>query len=256
MKYINQCFLQNELSMQGNGFLPFIEWSTSEIVRQNGFTGLPIQDYKICSLFYYIISNIRSTLAQFYNYNIENDFLGFPSIQRELRHSIEAFLDLYNLAVNTEYENVLLYCSNKQERAHIDLGKYKDYLYKEEFTIQSKYNISKLNNSDLIKLAKKANSYTHPNVYLDLKEINENKEKLLLKLLAMNVYLLGESFEVFIKGLQTYGFSTSLLNNIITTGGYQYKYMELYNSKKASINSIINSLIIYQPNPVYQNYTL
>ena len=96
MKFIDQRFLQNELSFQGSGFLPFIEWSISEIIRENRNNDLIINTTEVFWLFSYIKNNVHSTLAQLYNYDIENDVLGFPSIQRELRHSIEAFLDLNN----------------------------------------------------------------------------------------------------------------------------------------------------------------
>lgn len=50
MKYINQDFLQRELSLNGLGYLPFVEWSTSEIVRVN-------------NLFKYVYKFNRSILA-------------------------------------------------------------------------------------------------------------------------------------------------------------------------------------------------
>ena len=259
MKFIDQRFLQDELSFQGFGFLPFIEWSISEIISENRNNDLIINTTEVFWLFSYIKNNVRSTLAQLYNYDIENDVLGFPSIQRELRHSIEAFLDLNNLVVDKNYKCVLSYCSNskKKERNNIELGDYKKYLFNNEFTIQSKYNISKLEKGALMEMAKAANSYTHPDVYLDTNKISSNREQVLINLLRMNVYLLSKSYILFTNGVKSYGASTFLLNNTVTAYGYQYQYMELYRMKELCINNAVqDSLIINQPNRMLQNYML
>lgn len=261
MKFINQNFLHQELSFQGLGYFPFIEWSTSEIIRENSFNNLNINTTEIFWLFSYIKSNIRSTFIQFYDYNIENDILGFPTVQRELRHSIETFLDLNNLVADKNYKCVLSYCSNsnKSNRKDIKLGDYKRFLHtNKEFTIQSKYEISKLNNKKLLKMASASNSYTHPDVYLDINNIVNNREQLLINLFEMNIYLLSASYELFIKGIENhYGASTFLLNNNIVAYGNTCKYMSLYKEKQLLVNTTIqNSLIINQPNQVFQNYML
>lgn len=259
MKFIDQNFLQQELSFQGSGYLPFIEWSLSEIIRQNNTNTLNINSTEVFWLFSYIKNNFRSTLAQFYNYDIENDILGFPTVQRELRHSIEAFLDLYNLVADKNYKCVLSYCSNsnRKERYNIELGNYKEYLFNKGFTIQSKYNISGLDKKDLMEMAKASNSYTHPDVYLDITKIGKNKEEMLINLMKMNVYLISESYNLFIEGINAYGASTYLLNNNVTAYGCLYSYKDLYQKKSSLINNFIqNSLIINQPTPVFQNYML
>lgn len=210
---------------------------------------------------YCVISKITFVhhQAQFWNYNIENDILGFPVIQRELRHSIEAYLDLYNLVNDEKYKCVLSYCanSNKKKKNKIELGKYKEYLYKNEFTIRSKYKISGLENEKLMDMSSKANSYTHPDVYLNLTEICNNKDALLRDLIEMNFYLLSEAFDLFVKGIKNYGASTYLLNNYITAYGVQYYYRDLYKNKKNNAFEFIkNSLIVNQQVLNQQNYII
>ena len=256
MKYINQDFLQRELSLNGLGYLPFVEWSTSEIVRVNNLSNMCINSTEVFWLFSYIKNNYRSTLSQFCNwYDIENDVLGFPTVQRELRHSIEAYLDLYNLVNYEDYKQVLLYCcnSNKEKRHDIKLGEYKEFLFNNEFTIQSKYNISRLNNKELLVLAKEANSYTHPNVYLDIIKINSNKNELLRKLITTNLYVTNDSYRLFIEGLRTMGADTRLLNGYVNVNGYKYLYQEWYDIKKNEVDKVIEEFF-YQPTHIFQNY--
>lgn len=260
MKCIDQNFLQQELSFIGTGYLPFIEWSVSEIIKANNVV-ININSTEFFWLFSYIKNNFRSTLAQFYNYDIENDVLGFPSVQRELRHSIEAYLDLYNLVADNNYKCVLSYCSNanRMERRNIELGYYKKFLFNKEFTIQSKYNISGLDKKDLMKMAKESNSYTHPDVYLDLNKIVNNKEKMLIDLMNINVYLINESYNLFIRGISAYGANTYLLSNVVTDNNSHstYRYEDLYRIKISMIiNMIQNSLITNEATPKVQNYML
>lgn len=259
MKFIDQNFLQQELSFQGSGYLPFIEWSVSEIIRENHINTLNINSTEIFWLFSYIKNNFRSTLAQFYNYDIENDILGFPTVQRELRHSIEAFLDLYNLVADDNYKCVLSYCSNskRKERSNIELGAYKKFLFRNEFTIQSKYNISGLDKEDLMEMAKASNSYTHPDVYLDINNIGTNKEQLLTNLIKMNVYLIDESYNLFIRGINAYGATTCLLNNNVMAYDNLCPYRNLYYQKRSLIRNVVQEkLIINQSAPLFQNYML
>lgn len=257
MKFIDQNFLQQELSYPAFGYLSFIEWSIIEIIKENSenrSNSLNINSTEFFWLFSYIKNNFRSTLAHFYNYDIESDILGFPTVQRELRHSIEAFLDLYNLVTDENYKCVLSYCSNsnREERIKIDLGKYKKFLFNKEFTIQSKYNISKLNKKDLMKMAKATNSYTHPDVYLDINKVCNNKEEMLISLIKMNVYLISESYSLFIKGINSYGATTCLLNNNVIINGLPHSYKDLYQQKLLSLNKFIqNSLIITLPAQVF-----
>lgn len=242
MKYINQCFLTQELSYNGNGYLPLVEWTVSEIIKNN--SNLNIESTELFWLFSYIKDNFRSTLAQFYNYDIENDILGFPAAQRAIRHSIESFLDLNNLVISFKYKKVLEYCSNsnKKNRNEIDLDDYKSALYNNGFTIQSKYKISKLDEEGMMQMAKEANSYTHPDVYLDINKIRENQEILLKNLITMNINLLNKSFFVFMKGIESLGADTSLLKgniyiyneNIIVP--YKYKYEEKLKSTFQFVN--------------------
>lgn len=258
MKFIDQNFLQQELLFQGTGYLPFIEWSISEIAREN-INILNIYSTEVFWLFSYIKNNFRSTLAQFYNYDIENDIFGFPTVQRELRHSIEAFLDLNNLVADENYKNVLLYCSNsnKKERNKIELGKYEKFLHKDEFTIQSKYNISGLDEKKLMKMSRVSNSYTHPDVCLDINKIRNTKEDLLIGLIKMNVFLISKAYDLFIKGIKAFGASVNLLNNYVWVNASSYSYENLHQQKRTLIKDFVKrSLIINQPTPKFNSYML
>ena len=83
------------------------------------------------------------------------------------------------------------------------LGDFESYMYNREFTIQSKYNISKLNN-DLMEIVKQTNSFTHPDVYLDKFKIFQTKENLVGKIITVNLKLLVEAFDLFINHLKSY----------------------------------------------------
>lgn len=74
-------------------------------------------------------------------------------------------------------------------------------------------------------MAKASNSYTHPDVYLDISKIGNNKEEMLINLIKMNVYLISESYNLFIKGVNAYGASTNLLNNNVTAWRHINNYM-------------------------------
>lgn len=262
MKYIDQDFLYQELQLTGNGYLPLIEWSVSEIVKVNNSLSICVNSMPEFWLFSYIKNNFRSTLSQFCNfYDIESDVLGFPIVQRELRHSIEAYLDLYNYVHYENYKQVLLYCSNsnKGKRHEIELSNYGRFLYNNEFTIRSKYNISGLDKKELLDWAKGANSYTHPDVYLDLSKINRNKEELLRNLMATNVYLTSESYELFLKGISNMGADIRLCDGCVKVNEFGpnniQSYKNLYNIKKANINNFIQGQsFVAQVVPASSNY--
>jgi|GEM_PF-3546546 hypothetical protein len=258
MKYIDQNFLNQELQFTGNGYLPFIEWSVSEIVKVNSSLNICVNSTPEFWLFSYIKNNFRSTLSQFCNfYDIENDVLGFPTAQRELRHSIEAYLDLYNYVHYEDYKQVLLYCSNsnKMKRHEIELGDYRRFCHNHEFTILSKYKISELDKEELLDWAKGANSYTHPDVYLDLNTINSNKEELLRNLIVTNVYLTSESYELFLEGIRNKGADISLCNVNEEVQINPYSYRNWYDNKKANLNSFVQGpLFVSQSMPMSLNY--
>ena len=77
------------------------------------------KDYRILEtkeffLFFYIRKDFEANLRTLYGYDIEEDILGFPVIQRNTRHAIEAFLDLVNLSRDIDYLSVMEYCAKKK----------------------------------------------------------------------------------------------------------------------------------------------
>ncbi len=151
-------------------------------------------------LFYFIKDDFWTSLSSLYNVNIEQDFLGFPSIKKNIRHTIEAFIDLYNLYNDKDYLIVLEYCSKMRK----DAGKYEKYLYRNEFSIQSKCNIAKSyggNFQEYLDIARDSNNYIHPNVFLNVISSDnvDEKRKILSELLNSYLSLLTNSYELILK---------------------------------------------------------
>lgn len=151
-------------------------------------------------LFYFIKEDFYSSLYSIYNVDIDMDFFGFSLIKKNTRHAVEAFLDLYNLCMDPEYLVVLEYCSKKRDES----GKYKKYLYKGQFSIQSKCNIAKVYGEDfqeLVNLASECSEYVHPNVFIDVIQVNEKvkKKQILAKLLKTNIFLFTKAYELILK---------------------------------------------------------
>lgn len=151
-------------------------------------------------LFYYIKDDFFANLNSLYNANIDQDFFGFPLIKKNTRHAIESFLDLYNLCEDEEYMIVLEYCAKRHKNA----GKYKNHLFKGQFSIQSKCNIAKehgMNFQCLIDTSRDSNDYVHPNVFVDVILLNERdkKKEILRNLLNTNLYLLVTSYKLILK---------------------------------------------------------
>ena len=150
-------------------------------------------------LFYYIKDDFFANWRSLQNVDINQDFLGFPLIKKNTRHAIEAFLDLNNLCHDKDYLIVLEYGSKLCQTP----GKYQEYLYKGQFTIQSKNNIAKAYGQDFqtyIEKASDSNRYVHPNVFLDIIQPNEidKKRNILCDLLNTNTYLLTEAYKLIL----------------------------------------------------------
>lgn len=194
-------------------------------------------------LFYYIKNDFLSNWMSLYNANINQDFLGFPLIKIHTRHAIEAFLDLYNLYNDDDYKIVLEYCAKKRKNA----GKYKNYLYKNMFTIKSKCEIAKKydeNFERLISTSIDSNNYVHPNVFLDVIPQNDvdKKKSILSSLLNTNLYLLVRSYKLILK--KFYNDMQPHLGCCI--GG---NCMQCYNNAYNVFYYCINNDLLYNINP-------
>lgn len=110
-------------------------------------------------------------------YNTPLQYIDTNGIYRNLRNSIEACYDLYNLCVNSNYISVLKYNSsyastNEQEDLILkeNYFKFKDKKLK-NFTIKNKANIAISNGfpmdlqTILINISRECSSYSHPDVY-------------------------------------------------------------------------------------------
>lgn len=189
--------LVNPMLYENNSIEQFINASVNCMIRD-----IPrLNEKKEYWLFYFIKEDFRMNLWSLYQTDIDVDFFGFPMIRKNTRHAIEAFLDLYNLCSEQEYMEILKYCAKQKS----DIQKYRKYLYREQFTIISKYNIAKemydKDFSFLIEVSKKSNKYVHPNVFIDIIPVEQREEKLkiLHELVLTNIYLLNEAYLLLIK---------------------------------------------------------
>lgn len=178
----------------------FIEASITLII--NSIPNLTSQ--KEYWLFYFIKDDFWANWSSLCNANIEQDFLGFPLLRKNTRHAVEAFLDLYNLCMDSEYMTVLKYCA----RQHKNSGKYTEYLFHNQFSIQSKckiaidmYSGERQFFEELVNISRKSNEYIHPNVFVDVISVNEQerKEQILKEMLNANFLLLTNAYKLILQ---------------------------------------------------------
>lgn len=186
MKIVNQQFIMQ------NRVRGFVEQSINSMIERNpDLTG-----DKAYWLYYYVKTDYDMILNSLLNYDVNSDFLGFPNQQQVLRHQIEAFLDLFNLASDRAYMAVL----KKNNQEDVPLGIYEEYLGKGSFyNIKQKLKIAKRNGfpygSYLEGFAKNSNRYVHPNVFIETSR-QEAKEKLLRNLINVSIFLVVEAYKV------------------------------------------------------------
>lgn len=210
------------------------------------------QEYK---LFFFIKDDFFANWSWLQYADISLEFMEFPLIRRNTRHAIESFLDLHNLYSDSDYMDVLNYCSKQDKNA----GKYKDYLFDGKFTIQSKCNIAKNNiNNDiqysqylqgLVKEASECNKYTHPNVFLNIipRENQITKANILKRLLNMNLKILTDAYTIILRkfnhGIQPYlGCCLNRNCNLC------------YNNSISQFHSCINNQLLVTYNPSTFNF--
>lgn len=181
-----------------NDIVGFIN-ASFQIIIQNNPSILASKEYR---LYYYIRENFSSNFYSLYNTDIDMDCLGFSVIQRNTRHSIEAFLDLVNLCIDPDYISVLEYNANKGKYN----SKYQPYIKGNFFDIPAKYETAtkmykRTLPKDLINTSSKTNKYTHPNVFIDiLNSADYNKKAhILKKLLKTNLDIFTSSYQLLIE---------------------------------------------------------
>lgn len=162
-------------------------------------------EYKLFSI---ITENVRMDLNYLLALNPDFDILGFPALRRNLRISIEAYYDLYNLTSDRSYMN-LLRCQSIQN-SNIDdetVNIYKPFLKSRIFkintyplTIKEKANIAKDKNhlhpdifNQLKDFATDSNSYIHPDIFVTC---DNNRDGLLKSLIFCDCRLIMYAFDL------------------------------------------------------------
>ena len=102
MSYIDKTILDNV-----NLYKSFLEQNINELIRVNlNTTNINLfysAEYKLFSI---ITENVRMDLNYLLVLNPDYDMLGFPAIKRNIRISIEAYYDLFNLISDRSYYEI------------------------------------------------------------------------------------------------------------------------------------------------------
>lgn len=193
-----------------NSYKTFLEQNINNLITLNlNATNINLfctGEYKLFSI---IAENVRMDLNYLLALNPEYDILGFPAIKRNIRISIEAYYDLFNLVSDRSYFELLRYQSIKNSNIDINILEiYKPYVKRKTITKINKYplkisekaTIAKDKNhlcldiySDLKNIATDANSYIHPNIFAT---DNYDKETILKSLITYDCQLLMYSFDL------------------------------------------------------------
>ena len=97
MQFLNRDFYNN------NNILGYIDSSIQTLINMNT-TILGTKEYM---LFFYIKEDFTANYFSLYTTDIDLECLGFSVLQRNTRHSIEAFLDFVKLYNDPEYLSVM-----------------------------------------------------------------------------------------------------------------------------------------------------
>lgn len=223
-----------------NSYKTFLEQNINNLINLNlnaanwnlACTG----EYKLFSI---INENVRMDLNYLLVLNPHYDMLGFPALKRNIRISIEAYYDLFNLTTDRSYLNLLKYQSAKNVTIENSvINTYKQFLKRKHFdinkrplTISEKANIAKNKNNlrldiyDHFKdIATKSNSYIHPDIFVT---DSCDRETLLKSLIICDCQLLVYAFELlnnfvkmqnapFISAINPYSEYNKLYNYIMS----------------------------------------
>ena len=210
-------FIDKRILDSVNSYKLFLEQSINGLMNINNnnpnFNYFATGEYKLFSI---IAENVRMDLNYLLFLNPDFDFLGFPAIKRNLRISIEAYYDLYNLVSDRSYMDLLKYQS--VENSNIDtatINLYQPYIKKKiinikrnPLSIKEKADISKSKNNlpsgihDQFKIiATDSNSYIHPNIFIIA---NNNRDTLLKDLILCDCCLVMYAFELLNRFMSRY----------------------------------------------------
>ncbi len=249
MQFLNRDFYNN------NNILDYINVSIQALINMNPAV-LGTKEYL---LFFYIKEDFIANYFSLYTADIDLECLGFSVLQRNTRHSIEAFLDLVNLSKDSDYLTVMEHCANRNKQYN---PKYHSIL-NGSCNIFKKYKIAtQMYNEniprDLLVISSKTNSYTHPNVFVNILSYNDYDKKLeiLRKLLKANLYTLTNAYKFMLKIFNN-NMIPVLMCNKCPFPNFYFKNCEqcFLNEKLRFQNLIENALITYTnpfQNPYYQ----
>lgn len=247
MQFLNRDFYNN------NNILGYIDSSMQTLINMN--TTIP--GTKEYMLFFYIKEDFTANYFSLYNADIDLECLGFSVLQRNTRHSIEAFLDLVNLSNDSDYLTVMEHCDDRNKQYS---PKYHSIL-KGSCNIPKKYKIAtQMYNEniprDLLTISSKTNSYTHPNVFVDILNYNDYDKKLeiLRNLLSTNLYTLTAAYKLMLK----------IFNNKMTPvlacptcpflNPYLKNCKQCFLNEEARLQNLIKNALITYTNPFQTPY--
>ena len=235
MSYIHKTVLDSI-----NSYRTFLEQNINNLINLNINTSninlFITGEYKLFSI---IFENVRMDLNYLLSLNPEYDMLAFPALKRNIRISIEAYYDLFNLVSDRSYFELLQYQSIKGYVIDTNiLNKYKSFvkrkisnINKRPLTISDKAQIAKCKNglnpdlyNEFKEIATNSNSYIHPDIFIT---DNYNREIVLKQLILCDCRLLMYSFELlntfierrnapYISAINVYTEYTKLCNAIIS----------------------------------------
>lgn len=157
MSYIHKTVLDTI-----NSYKTFLEQNINNLITLNlntaninlFYTG----EYKLFSI---ILENVRMDLNYLLVLNPEYDMLGFPALKRNIRISIEAYYDLFNLTTDRTYIELLKFQSVKNTTIeNTIIETYKSFLKRKKFDINKR----PLTITEKANIAKDKN-HLHPDIY-------------------------------------------------------------------------------------------
>lgn len=233
--YIINSYVLNTINTFRNNLDTFMMGYINQVSTQFNFNLFQTPNNYLYSI---ISENVRMDMNYLSALNPDFDIFGFPGVNRNVRNSIEAYLDLYNLTFDEKYICVLKYISRNatttsdeykivQEYANkLDLKKKGKYY---NFSILSKRMLAEKNNihqdilNTFLPYIRDANAYVHPDIFVKCPD----KEKRLENLCNIDCLLLAYSFELLTIWIQN-----------------RYNYFPMFNIR-AEYNNCINYLNSY-----------
>ncbi len=179
--------------------------------------------------YYYLISeNVRMDLNYLLSVNIEYDMFNFVGVHRNIRSSVEAYYDLFNLTMDGIYLYLLKLNSNNCECTDKELDilrnnpKYSEYVEqlskRNHLTIKQKSVIAQKNMlepkryTNLKTISKESNEYIHSDIFTEPKTL-EAKVSDFTKLIDTDCQLLADSLDLIYRYCYKYNIAINGLLN-------------------------------------------